>query len=229
MNTIKRLHSIVNKNIQIKSFDDFIYQNKKLTKSQKIWQKNVELMSPSSNLVSPCLTSNYLYDFTEKELNHCPKHIKDTLSLSKATDKQLLAFKKKAAITKFQIDINDTGSPVVQIACMSEKIVHLLKHCISNNKDYKTKRKIVQIFQKRKKMLAYLMKKDLDKYIWVIKEYEIPDLEKTLPSIKMLKQPHKRGCLVNKKDYSGSKDIRVGEVKQLRKESRDTSKKPSLY
>ena len=87
------------------------------------------------------------------------------MSIKKDTRDELL---KKYAISK-----NDTGSAHVQIAVLSERINNLIEHFKSHKHDNHSKRGLVAMVNKRKKLLNYLSNKDNEKYKKLIKELDI--------------------------------------------------------
>ena len=80
---------------------------------------------------------------------------------------------KEKIISKFAINKNDTGSAEVQIAVLSERITNLIEHFKSHKHDNHSKRGLLAMVNKRKKLLSYLSKKDETKYQEVIKELNI--------------------------------------------------------
>ena len=80
---------------------------------------------------------------------------------------------KKELITKFANNENDTGSPQVQIAVISERINNLIEHFKTHKHDNHSKRGLVAMVNKRKKLLIYLSNKDDEKYKKLIKELDI--------------------------------------------------------
>ena len=87
------------------------------------------------------------------------------MSIKKDTRDELL---KKYAISK-----NDTGSAQVQIAVLSERINNLIEHFKFHKHDNHSKRGLVAMVNKRKKLLNYLSKQDNNKYKDLIKELDI--------------------------------------------------------
>ena len=71
---------------------------------------------------------------------------------------------KKELISKFANDENDTGSPQVQIAVISERINNLIEHFKEHKHDNHSKKGLLAMVNKRKKLLNYLSKKDNAKY-----------------------------------------------------------------
>ena len=81
--------------------------------------------------------------------------------------------KKKELISKFASNKNDTGSPQVQIAVISERIQNLIEHFKLHKHDNHSKNGLVALVIKRKKVLSYLSKIDNKKYKEIIKELNI--------------------------------------------------------
>ena len=80
---------------------------------------------------------------------------------------------KKEIIAKFGRAAGDTGSPEVQIALLSNRICALTEHLKVNRKDHSTRRGLLAMVALRKKLLSYLMREDLDKYIQITGELGI--------------------------------------------------------
>ena len=77
---------------------------------------------------------------------------------------------KKEVISKFANNENDTGSPEVQIAIFSERIKNLTEHLKNHKHDHHTRKGLMVMVGKRKRLLNYLLKKDNKKYTSLIKE-----------------------------------------------------------
>ncbi len=85
-----------------------------------------------------------------------------------------LAAEKKAEIfKKHGKSEKDTGSTEGQIALFTYRINHLSSHLKNNRKDFNTERSLVKLVGKRRNLLDYLMKKDIEKYRILIKELGI--------------------------------------------------------
>ena len=67
----------------------------------------------------------------------------------------------------------NTGSTEGQIALFTHRINHLTKHLKENQKDFNTERSLVKLVGKRRSLLDYLKKKDIEKYRSLIKELNI--------------------------------------------------------
>jgi len=67
----------------------------------------------------------------------------------------------------------DTGSPESQIALFTYRINHLTNHLKRNKKDYSTQQGLLKLVGKRRRLLDYLSKKDIERYRSIIKELNI--------------------------------------------------------
>ncbi|HBG82102.1 TPA: 30S ribosomal protein S15 [candidate division CPR2 bacterium] len=77
---------------------------------------------------------------------------------------------KEKIVEKFGTSTNDTGSPEVQIAIFSEQIKKLTDHLRTHKKDEHSRRGLLKMVGKRRRLLDYLSKKNRDKYDNVIKD-----------------------------------------------------------
>ena len=80
---------------------------------------------------------------------------------------------KKEIISNFAINTKDTGSADVQIAVLSERITNLIEHFKNHKHDNHSKRGLLAMVNKRKKLLSYLSKKDNSKFQEIIKKLNI--------------------------------------------------------
>lgn len=71
---------------------------------------------------------------------------------------------KQDIIKKFSTKSGDTGSPEVQIALLTEKIVQLTEHLKNHKKDDHSRRGLLKMVSKRRRLLRYLMDKNEDRY-----------------------------------------------------------------
>ena len=76
---------------------------------------------------------------------------------------------KEDVIKKFALHEGDTGSPEIQIAILSERIKQLSDHLRSHKKDNHSRRGLLQMVGKRRRLLEYLKRKDEKRYEKVIK------------------------------------------------------------
>ena len=72
--------------------------------------------------------------------------------------------KKQEVITTFEQKKGDTGSPEVQIALLTARIIHLTEHLRDHRKDFHSRRGLLQMASRRRKLLDYLKREDLAKY-----------------------------------------------------------------
>ncbi len=76
--------------------------------------------------------------------------------------------KKSEIIATFRTHDSDTGSPEVQIAILSERIGGLTDHFKEHKKDHGSRRGLLMLVSKRRRLLDYLKKNDSDRYREVI-------------------------------------------------------------
>ncbi|MBI6874989.1 30S ribosomal protein S15 [Clostridium aciditolerans] len=67
----------------------------------------------------------------------------------------------------------DTGSPEVQIALLTERINHLNDHLKTHKKDHHSRRGLLMMVGKRRGLLNYLMKQDIERYRAIIAELKL--------------------------------------------------------
>ncbi len=75
---------------------------------------------------------------------------------------------KKEIIDDYKRHDSDTGSPEVQIAIISERIKYLTEHFKVHKKDHHSRRGLLKLVGKRRRLLDYLIKKDIGRYRQVI-------------------------------------------------------------
>lgn len=85
----------------------------------------------------------------------------------------LQADQKKEIIEKFGTGPNDTGSPEVQIALLTNRITYLTEHFKTHKKDHHSRRGLLKLVGQRRRLLNYLSSKSVDRYRSVIKELGI--------------------------------------------------------
>ncbi len=76
----------------------------------------------------------------------------------------LVKEKKSEVISNFKVHAKDTGSPVVQVALITERINDLNGHFKAHKKDNHSRRGLLLMIGQRRRLLAYLKKTDLKKY-----------------------------------------------------------------
>ena len=77
---------------------------------------------------------------------------------------------KAEIIEKFAIHEGDTGSPEVQVAILTARINELTEHLRTHKHDNHSRRGLLMMVGKRRKMLDYLAKKDINRYRAIVKE-----------------------------------------------------------
>ena len=76
--------------------------------------------------------------------------------------------KKKEIFAQHGKDEQDTGSAEGQIALFTHRIIHLTDHLKSNKKDVSTRRALIKLVGKRRRLLDYLKSKDIERYRAII-------------------------------------------------------------
>jgi len=84
------------------------------------------------------------------------------MSRAVITDKQQL-------ITEYATGDGDSGSPEVQVALLTARINHLTEHLKTHKKDHHSRRGLLQMVGRRRRLLAYLQQTDVDRYRSLIK------------------------------------------------------------
>ena len=82
----------------------------------------------------------------------------------------ITAERKQEVIAENAQNKGDTGSPEVQVAILTERIRNLTDHFKNNHKDNHSRRGLLKMVNKRRSLLAYLKKTDLDRYNNLIKK-----------------------------------------------------------
>lgn len=77
--------------------------------------------------------------------------------------------RKAELIKEYQTDKNDTGSPEVQVAILTERINALSEHMQEHKKDFHSRRGLLAMVAKRRKLLDYLKRVEEDRYTKLIK------------------------------------------------------------
>ena len=80
---------------------------------------------------------------------------------------------KQSIIGKYRLHDNDTGSPEVQIAILTERINYLTEHLKVHKKDHHSRRGLLKMVGQRRRLLNYLMKKDINRYRDIIEKLDL--------------------------------------------------------
>ncbi|MBE9110231.1 MAG: 30S ribosomal protein S15 [Nodosilinea sp.] len=85
----------------------------------------------------------------------------------------LLQARKQELISDYQVHDTDTGSADVQIAMLTDRINQLSAHLQKNKKDYSSRRGLLKMIGHRKRLMAYLLKQDSERYRALIQKLGI--------------------------------------------------------
>jgi len=80
---------------------------------------------------------------------------------------------KKKLIDKFKEHVDDTGSAAVQIALLTERISYLTEHLKKHKKDFHSRRGLLILVGRRRRLVTYLKRKDPQSYGEVAKEFKL--------------------------------------------------------
>ena len=81
-----------------------------------------------------------------------------------------MAFEKAPTVAKYRTHDTDTGSTRVQVALLTERINYLRDHFDAHAKDHHSRRGLLMMVGKRKRLLSYLRRTDVDGYRRIIQE-----------------------------------------------------------
>lgn len=76
-------------------------------------------------------------------------------------------------INQYKTDSTDTGSPEVQVALLSARIIHLTEHFKQHTHDHHSRRGLIRMVNQRRKLLDYLKRKSQDRYQDLIKRLSL--------------------------------------------------------
>ncbi|MFQ3242378.1 MAG: small subunit ribosomal protein S15 [Lentimonas sp.] len=80
---------------------------------------------------------------------------------------------KEAIIKEFALKEGDTGSCEVQIALLTARVKHLTEHLRDNRKDFHSRRGLIAMTARRRKLLDYLKRQDFNRYSAIISKLEL--------------------------------------------------------
>lgn len=81
--------------------------------------------------------------------------------------------KKQEIIKKYGKGTNDSGTAEVQVALLTEKINNLTEHFTAHKKDHASRRGLMMMVGKRRRLLDYLQRKGIERYRTIIKELNL--------------------------------------------------------
>jgi small subunit ribosomal protein S15 len=80
---------------------------------------------------------------------------------------------KQELISKYRVHKSDTGSPEVQVAILSQQILRLTEHFKTHKKDHHSRRGLLSMVQRRRKLLIYLKSRNPERYKTLIQSLGI--------------------------------------------------------
>lgn len=71
---------------------------------------------------------------------------------------------KSATIEEYRLHESDTGSPEVQVALLTQRVQHLTEHLATHNQDHHSRRGLLKLVGRRRRLLDYLARNDIERY-----------------------------------------------------------------
>lgn len=96
-------------------------------------------------------------------------------SMKKGENMAVSKERKAELIKQYGKDEHDSGSAAVQVALLTERIRGLTEHMKSHKKDFHTRRGLLMLVGKRRRLLSYIKKQDIEAYRTLIKSLGIRD------------------------------------------------------
>ena len=85
----------------------------------------------------------------------------------------ITAERKQELIKEYAVKKDDTGSPEVQVAILTERITNLTDHLKTHNKDFHSRRGLLMMVGQRRRLLDYVKRKKVDRYETLIKRLDL--------------------------------------------------------
>lgn len=92
----------------------------------------------------------------------------------------MLKEEKTAVIGEYAVHPGDTGSPEVQVAILTRRINELTEHFRTHKHDHHSRRGLLAMVGRRKRLLAYLVREDVERYRTLIARLELRDTQRVL-------------------------------------------------
>lgn len=80
---------------------------------------------------------------------------------------------KQQIIEKYRLHESDTGSPEVQVAILTERILYLTEHLKEHKKDHHSRRGLLKMVGKRRRLLNYMRDKDIARYRTILEKLNL--------------------------------------------------------
>ena len=90
-----------------------------------------------------------------------------------SAERAILREAKSVLIEQYRRETKDTGSPEVQIALLSERITYLTTHLKSHLKDHASRRGLIMMVNKRRRLLDYLNRRNPDRYREIVERLSL--------------------------------------------------------
>ncbi len=125
--------------------------------------------------LNPVFKLQFLY--SPVGLCYAPKVEEKTKTLENirgdATEVGHLREAKSVLVEQYRVHVKDTGSPEVQIALLSERINYLTSHLRAHVKDHASRRGLIMMVNKRRRLLDYLNRREPDRYRQIVERLSL--------------------------------------------------------
>lgn len=122
---------------------------------------------------STTMEHGYLYNLQEKDLVGVSDMVKRALSTRTGTADDLRSFQKSQLIKKYETAPYDTGSSRVQLVTLTERINRLSAHLERNKHDTHSKRQLLILVSRRRRVMRYMIRKDYHSYRVMLTELNL--------------------------------------------------------
>jgi small subunit ribosomal protein S15 len=102
-----------------------------------------------------------------------PESVAREIKIKHMPEKPDTSFDKAEIIKEFGANENDTGSSEVQIALLTARIKHLTEHLRDNRKDFHSRRGLIAMTARRRKLLDYLKRTDFNRYTAILEKLKL--------------------------------------------------------
>ena len=133
-------------------------------------QKTVFARAEDEPSLPPAPEGGFLYGLTEADMAGRNAMVRRALSTATASAEDARAFERAGLLRRFETAHLDTGSSRVQVAALTARIQRLSGHLAQFKKDTHSKRSLLILASRRRRVLEYMMRRDFSNYRLVLKE-----------------------------------------------------------
>jgi len=118
-------------------------------------------------------TRVYIYGVNREMMADMPESLRNLLQIENSSGKQRNQVMVNQRMDLLRTEANDTGTTGVQVAAVTARIEYLLNHCRTYRKDKNAKRRLQILFSRRRKMLKYIKRTQVEEYVRVLETLNI--------------------------------------------------------